>query len=102
MPNFNDNARALAARVIVLKFTRSFRGKEDPGLSEKLRREMAGVFDAPIVTEIAPLDVFYAADSSHQDYFDRNRFQPYCAFVISPKVSKLRKQHADLLAPEFA
>ncbi len=65
-------------------------------------RDMAGVFDAPIVTEIAPLDVFYAADSSHQDYFDRNRFQPYCAFVISPKVSKLRKQHADLLAPEFA
>ncbi len=44
LPNFNDNAKALAARVIVLKFTRSFRGKEDPGLSEKLRHEMAGVF----------------------------------------------------------
>lgn len=70
--------------------------------AEAVNAELADAFDAPIVTEIAPLDVFYAAESHHQDYYDRNRFQPYCAFVVSPKVAKLRQKHAALLAEEFA
>ncbi len=69
--------------------------------ADAVKAEMNGVFPAPVVTEIAPLDVFYAADSSHQDYYDRNRFQPYCTYVVEPKVAKLRSKHADLLAVEF-
>jgi peptide-methionine (S)-S-oxide reductase len=51
-------------------------------------------FDDPIVTEVAKLDRFYPAESYHQDYFRRNPAQPYCAFVISPKLSKFRKRLA--------
>jgi peptide-methionine (S)-S-oxide reductase len=49
-------------------------------------------FDDPIVTEVTKLDQFYPAESYHQDYYRRNSAQPYCAFVISPKLAKYRKQ----------
>lgn len=57
-----------------------------------------GVYDDPIVTEIVPLESFYAAEDYHQDYFERNPAQPYCAAVIAPKVAKLRKHYLDRLA----
>lgn len=63
----------------------------------KAELDAAGIFAGPIVTEIGPLDVFYVAEPEHQDYFRRNPFQPYCSFVIAPKVSKLRKQYLDRL-----
>ena len=59
--------------------------------------ESAGVWQNPIVTEIAPLDIFYAAEDYHQDYFARNRGQPYCQVVIEPKVAKFRKQFLEQL-----
>src|SRR3954469_22239889 len=46
----------------------------------------------PIVTEIAPLKKFYAAEGYHQDYFRRNPNQGYCSFVIRPKVKKLEEK----------
>jgi peptide-methionine (S)-S-oxide reductase len=54
-------------------------------------------FDAPIVTEIKPFDKFWPAEPEHLDYYRRNPMQPYCAFVISPKVQKVRKKFADRL-----
>jgi peptide-methionine (S)-S-oxide reductase len=48
-------------------------------------------FDQPITTEVAPLKQFYPAEEYHQDYFRRNPNQPYCAYVISPKLQKLQK-----------
>ena len=56
-----------------------------------------GVFDAPIVTEVAPFDAFYPAEGYHQGYYDQNQSQPYCRVVIAPKVAKLRKLYADRL-----
>ncbi len=56
-----------------------------------------GVFDAPIVTEVAPLETFYPAEEHHQDYFRRNPAQPYCQAVIAPKVAKLRSRYLDRL-----
>lgn len=56
------------------------------------------VFDAPIVTEVEPLDVFYPAEAYHQDYYRQHRAQPYCAFVISPKLAKFRKRFAGRIA----
>lgn len=50
------------------------------------------VFDDPIVTEVAKLDRFWPAEKYHQDYYRRNSAQPYCSYVISPKVAKYRKQ----------
>lgn len=49
-------------------------------------------FDDSIVTEVTKLDQFYPAESYHQDYYRRNSAQPYCAFVISPKLAKYRKR----------
>ena len=52
------------------------------------------VFDAPIVTEVRPLPPFYAAEAYHQDYFRQHPSQPYCAFVIAPKLAKYRRMAA--------
>jgi peptide-methionine (S)-S-oxide reductase len=59
--------------------------------------EEADVWDDPIATEVTPASVFYAAEDYHQEYFRRNRGQPYCQVVIAPKVAKFRKQHLDKL-----
>jgi peptide-methionine (S)-S-oxide reductase len=53
-----------------------------------------GAFDDPIVTEVTKLDRFWPAEKYHQDYYRRNTAQPYCAFVISPKLAKYRKRFA--------
>ena len=53
------------------------------------------VFDDPVVTEVKPLPVFYPAEEYHQDYYRQHRMQPYCAFVISPKLAKFRKVFAE-------
>ena len=57
----------------------------------------ARAFDAPIVTEIAPLGTFYKAEPYHQGYYGQNPDQPYCRAVIAPKVAKLRKRFFEKL-----
>lgn len=59
--------------------------------------QLAAYFDGKIVTEISPLDIFYEAEDYHQDYYRNNTQQGYCSFVITPKLQKLRKLHADKL-----
>ncbi len=49
------------------------------------------VWDAPIVTQVVPLEAFYPAEEYHRDYYRRNPGQGYCRAVIAPKVAKLRK-----------
>ena len=49
------------------------------------------IFDDPIVTEISPASTFFMAENYHQEYFRRNPNQPYCSFVVLPKVAKFRK-----------
>lgn len=56
------------------------------------RLEAAGLWSAPIVTEIEPLTTFYPAENYHQDYFANNPDQPYCRAVVAPKVAKARKE----------
>ncbi len=50
------------------------------------------LYGNPIVTEVVPASQFYAAEDYHQEYFRRNPAQPYCAYVVRPKVAKFRKQ----------
>ena len=59
--------------------------------------EMANVWDAPIVTELAPAQTFYKAEDYHQNYFSQHPLQGYCAFVVAPKVAKFRKMYTDRL-----
>ncbi len=69
---------------------------------ERVAREQLAAaqahWDAPIVTELRPLDHFWPAEQYHDDYFARNPENPYCAVVVAPKVSKARKRFIDKLA----
>jgi peptide-methionine (S)-S-oxide reductase len=55
-------------------------------------------WNAPVLTEVRPLDRFWPAESVHDDYFARNPQNPYCAVVVAPKVAKARKAFLDKLA----
>lgn len=54
-------------------------------------------FPEPIVTAVEPAEEFYAAEGYHQNYYNENSRQPYCMFVISPKLAKLEKKFAGKL-----
>ena len=64
-------------------------------IAESIVKEMNPYYEDPIVTEISPAEVFYEAEAEHQDYYANNRSQGYCSAVITPKLTKLRKMHAD-------
>ncbi len=66
-------------------------------IAESIVKEMNPYYEDPIVTEISPAEVFYEAEAEHQDYYANNRSQGYCSAVITPKLTKLRKMHADKL-----
>lgn len=55
------------------------------------------VWNAPIVTELAPFDRFYVAEDYHQEYFRLNGSQPYCRMVVAPKVTKFREHYREQL-----
>ena len=61
--------------------------------SEKYKAELdkSGAWDKPIVTEISAIKNFYPAEDYHQNYYKNNSAQPYCYYVIRPKVDKLQK-----------
>ena len=61
----------------------------------KVISELKEQFPAPIVTQVAPLDIFYAAEAYHQDYYTNNSNGGYCTMVISPKIKKLKEKYAD-------
>lgn len=81
-----------------------YHNEEQKQLAEnyKLSLDQSGAFDDPIVTAIEPLTNYYPAEKYHQDYFLRNGNQPYCAFVVRPKVEKFRKVFKDKLKPEYS
>lgn len=58
------------------------------------------LWDDPIVTKVAPLDVFYPAEDYHAQYYRRNAWQPYCQVVIAPKVAKARAKFVERLRQE--
>jgi peptide-methionine (S)-S-oxide reductase len=57
----------------------------------------AGLWEDPVATEVAPASDFYLAEDYHQEYFQSNPYQPYCQFVVAPKVAKFRKKFFDRL-----
>ena len=54
-------------------------------------------FSAPIVTAVEPAATFFVAEDYHQNYFNENSNQPYCRFIIAPKLEKFRKAFAEKL-----
>lgn len=68
-------------------------------LAERIKNELNAqkVFDNPIVTEISPATEFYVAEDYHQNYFNNNQYEPYCTYVIKPKMEKFKKVFSDKL-----
>jgi peptide-methionine (S)-S-oxide reductase len=79
-----DEAEARSARAVIAELT------------------AAGLFGAPIVTEVVLGAPFWPAEPEHAHYFRRNPDQGYCQAVIAPKVAKLRAKYRDRINPEFA
>jgi peptide-methionine (S)-S-oxide reductase len=73
-----------------------YRDEGQRAVAEEVIRELnaEGLWSRPIVTELRPATTFYAAEDYHQEYFRNNAQQPYCAFVVSPKVKKFREKFA--------
>jgi len=59
-------------------------------IAEKSKAKEKKEFEKPIVTEIKPLKEFYPAEDYHQDYYNRNKYAPYCLLVVRPKLKKLK------------
>ena len=68
-------------------------------LAEKYKKELAesGAWDKPVVTEVSPFTIFYKAEDYHQNYYNLNGSEPYCRFVIKPKLDKFEKVFKDKL-----
>lgn len=93
-PNRQGADRGPQYRSIILYESESQR-EEAEAVMARLAAE--GVFSAPIVTELEPLDTFYEAEPEHQEFYRNNPSYGYCRVVIDPKVAKLRKEFADRL-----
>jgi len=78
-----------------------FHTPEQQDTAKHVIAEMANVWDAPIVTELSPAETYYKAESYHQNYFRQNPMQGYCAFIVAPKVSKVRKTFSDKIREDF-
>ncbi|MDE1762189.1 MAG: peptide-methionine (S)-S-oxide reductase MsrA [Candidatus Micrarchaeota archaeon] len=74
-------------RSIIL-YTKSEQKEAVTNFIQNLQKE----YSKPIVTEVKMLDAFYPAEEYHKDYFKKNPDSGYCAFVIRPKVEKVRKK----------
>lgn len=76
-----------------------YHNDEQKQLAEKVKKDLddAKIWDKPIVTEISEFRKFYAAEDYHQDYYENNTNQGYCAFVITPKLEKFEKVFKALL-----
>lgn len=66
-------------------------------MSEKYITEHSTEYNSPIVTKISQASTFYNAEDYHKEYYFKNRFQPYCIFVISPKIQKIMKEYSKLI-----
>jgi peptide-methionine (S)-S-oxide reductase len=69
-------------------------------LAEEYKKKLdaEGIWKDPIVTEITPFTNFFPAENYHRDYYNKNGYQPYCVFVIKPKLEKLEKLFRKKLA----
>jgi len=81
-----------------------YQDAEQKLVAEEVIREIteAGLWDDSIITEVSPLRAFYEAEEYHQQYFDKNPYQPYCVAVVKPKVLKFRREYISKLKTQMA
>lgn len=90
--NRQGNDTGTQYRSIIL-----YTSPEQKQTAEDYIKKAQADLEDPIVTEIKPLEKFYVAEDYHQNYYARNILQPYCQFVINPKLSKLKEKFRHLL-----
>ena len=93
-PNQQGNDVGSQYRSIILS-TNEDQKREAEAFIKELTQ--SGQFKRPIVTAVEPLETFYEAEPYHREYYRRNASQPYCQFVISPKLGKLQERYRQLL-----
>lgn len=69
--------------------------------ASKAEQMAAGPYKGKVVTEIVPFTKFYPAEEYHKNYFENNKNQAYCSFIIEPKLKKLLEMYGSDLKPEF-
>lgn len=75
-----------------------YESEEEKTLIKDYIDKVASTFwNNPIITELTASVIFYPAEANHDNYYELNSAQPYCKFVIEPKVSKLREKYSELL-----
>jgi peptide-methionine (S)-S-oxide reductase len=76
-----------------------YHSDEQRRVSEEVIHELTEekAFGDPIVTEVRAAGVFWPAEDYHNEYFSRNGDQPYCAYVVAPKVAKFRKKFTEMV-----
>ncbi|WP_264530017.1 peptide-methionine (S)-S-oxide reductase MsrA [Flavobacterium sp. N502540] len=74
-----------------------YHNEEQKAIAEKVFEEVKVFYEDPIVTQLVPFEVFYEAETDHQNYYNNNQEARYCQIVIDPKVHKLKKMYADKL-----
>ncbi|MES2730328.1 MAG: peptide-methionine (S)-S-oxide reductase MsrA [Bacteroidota bacterium] len=76
-----------------------YHNDQQKALAEKYKKELdvSGAWDKPIVTTLEPMTKFYPAEDYHQNYFKLHGSEPYCSYVIQPKVDKFKKVFKDKL-----
>lgn len=65
----------------------------------KQKADKSHMYKDPIVTKIEPATTFYKAEEYHQNFYERNYYQPYCQLVINPKIDKLIREFNQLIKP---
>jgi peptide-methionine (S)-S-oxide reductase len=80
-----------------------YHGERQRQEAEKVKEKLdvARLYRNPIVTEILPVATFYPAEDIHQNYYEKNSYQPYCQYVIDPKLQKLLKEYKDEVKNEY-
>lgn len=92
--NHQGNDVGTQYRSIIL-----YASEEQKREAERFIKELndSAAYGKPVVTEVKPLGEFYDAEEYHRKYYANNAYQPYCQYIISPKLHKLHKQFTDLL-----
>jgi peptide-methionine (S)-S-oxide reductase len=92
--NQQGNDTGTQYRSIILYHSEDQKNKAEKYIKEANTKN---TFGAGIVTEIKPFDTWYEAESYHQDYFMKNPNQPYCSYIIRPKVEKFELKYTKSL-----
>jgi peptide-methionine (S)-S-oxide reductase len=71
-----------------------YHSPEQKAVAEEVIREIEKekLWSNPVVTEVRPAEKFYVAEDYHQEYFQNNPNQPYCSYIVAPKLKKFREK----------